>query len=76
MDVQEIIKEYLKDNKYDGLYNEEGQCACELPGLQPCGENFSDCIPGIKKTWDELTEDQQSACESGCDFYIINKEQK
>jgi len=48
-----------------------GECACELSNLQPCGENFSECHPGIKKTWDEMTENQQSMCESDCDFYII-----
>lgn len=71
MDVLDIVKDYLKNNKLDGLYSDGGECACELSDLQPCGENFSDCSPGIKKTWDELTEEQQSMCESGCDFYII-----
>ncbi len=70
-DVRDIVKRWLKENGYHGLYSDGGECACQLSDLQPCGENFSDCIPGIKKTWDELTEDQQVHCESGCDFYII-----
>ena len=46
---------------------------CELSDFHPCGENFSDCSPGIKKIWEELTEEQQSMCESDCDFYIVKK---
>ena len=73
MDVREIVKRWLKENGYHGLYSDGGECACELSDLQPCGENFSDCSPGIKKTWDEMTKDQQTNCESGCDFYILEK---
>ena len=71
MDVLDIVKDYLKSNKLDGLYSDGGECACELSDLQPCGENFSECSPGIKKTWDEMTAEQQVHCESGCDFYIL-----
>lgn len=71
MDVREIVEVWLKENNFDGLYSDGGECACELSDLQPCGENFSDCSPGMKKTWDEMTEEQQARCESGCDFYII-----
>ena len=35
------------------------------------GKDFSECEPGIKKTWDEMTEEQRMCCEHGCDFYII-----
>ncbi len=74
MEVRDIVIEYLKANNLDGLYSDGGECACELSDLQPCGESFSDCHPGIKKTWDELTEKEQFDCESGCDFYIIKRE--
>lgn len=71
MNIFKIVKLWLKENGYNGLYSDGGECACELSDLQPCGENFSDCSPGIKKTWSEMTEKQQLMCESGCDFYII-----
>ena len=74
MDVKDIIAKYLEENNLDGLASDCGECACELSDLQPCGENFSECHPGIKKTWDEMTEDQQSVCEPGRDFYIIPAE--
>lgn len=70
-DVKEIVKKYLKENNLDGLFSQGGECACELSDLQPCGENFSDCIPGYKKTWDELTEKQQKHLEYDCEFYMV-----
>jgi hypothetical protein len=73
MEVLDIVKAWLTDNNFDGLFSDGGECACLISNLQPCGENFSDCGPGIKKTWNEMTEDQQSMCESGCDFYILKK---
>jgi hypothetical protein len=45
----DIIKEYLKDNGYDGLFNIEGECGCELADLAPCDSLCVDlCEPGVK----------------------------
>lgn len=44
-------KEWLEVNGYDGLFNSEGECACEKDGLEPCGmsgEETEDCQPGYK----------------------------
>ena len=71
MNVNDIIKQYLIDNSLDGLYNQEGECACELSDLQPCGENHADCMPGIKKSWNELTDKQKEHLEPECEFYIV-----
>ena len=60
MDVGDIIKEYLKKNKvdivkkyleendFDGLFNEEGECACENSDLYPCDRLEDECQPGYK----------------------------
>ena len=48
MNVLEIIKEYLVQNGYDGLYNTAGECACLIEDLAPCSESCSDCEPGYK----------------------------
>lgn len=45
MDVLEIVRLYLIENEYDGLYN-VGECACKHDELAPCGEMEQDCIPG------------------------------
>ena len=47
--VQDIVKEYLVNNSYDGLYNPDGECACEISCLRPCDGDFSECIPGYKQ---------------------------
>jgi hypothetical protein len=49
MTVKEIVKTYLKKNKYDGLYSATGLCGCEMDDLFPCDNNFDDCKPGFKK---------------------------
>ena len=48
MNVFRIIKQWLKAHKYDGLYNADGECACEVNGLCPCGEDMGLCKPGYR----------------------------
>lgn len=57
--VIEIIKQHLIDNGFDGLYNEDLECGCELDDLEPCGDIRSDCTAGYKHPGNE-----------GNDFYI------
>jgi hypothetical protein len=71
MKVKEIniipLIEYLKSNGYDGLYNDEGFCACELNDLAPCEDlSFMECKPGYKVPC------IKSECENGgeCKFHI------
>lgn len=45
MTVLEIVREYLKENGYDGLCNPELECGCGLDDLAPCGEMGMDCEP-------------------------------
>ena len=74
MDILDIVKDYLKENQYDGLYNSDGECACELSDFRPCGESFCECKPGIKKTYDELLENQKEHSDGACDFYIVARD--
>ena len=46
MNVEEIIKEYLKENKYDGLVSVHLECECELGDIAPCGDMRLDCNAG------------------------------
>lgn len=49
MNVKGIVKEYLKNNKYDGLYNPDSDCACGIDDLYPCGGEWIDkCEPGYQ----------------------------
>jgi len=46
--VREIVKQWLKDNKYDGLVDYEIECGCTLEDFEPCGEIGSECTAAYK----------------------------
>ena len=43
--VKEILKKYLNDNGFDGLYY-PGECACKKDDLAPCDNLNMGCKPG------------------------------
>lgn len=61
MTIEQILKDYLSQHGYDGLYN-EGVCACKLDNLVPCGEP-GNCRAGYLV--DGCT------CGEGCAFHIV-----
>lgn len=48
--VEEIVRAYLIEHGYDGLYSEEGGCACRTECLFCCDEIKSDCRAGHLQT--------------------------
>ena len=48
--VEDIVKEYLKANGYDGLYNNAADCACKGDQLFCCGEVGMECKAGCLQT--------------------------
>lgn len=50
MDVHGIVKEYLEENGFDGLYSEE--CACLKDDLMDCGGPCYNCEPGYRNPCD------------------------
>jgi len=46
--VKDILISFLREHGYDGLYNSDGECACLIDDLCPCGANFEHCKPGYK----------------------------
>ena len=48
MEVHQIVREYLNNRGYDGLFNINGECACLLDDLAPCGEMSMHCKVGFK----------------------------
>mgnify|MGYP001441099936 CR=1 FL=1 len=44
--VEEIIRKYLEENKFDGLFNHDGGCACSLAELFICDFVGTKCTPG------------------------------
>lgn len=51
--VIEIIKQHLIDNGFDGLYNDELDCGCEINDLEPCDVLQSNCTAGYKQPGDK-----------------------
>ncbi len=59
MDVSDIVKRFLEENGFDGLYTDE--CGCfNIDDLFPCGsECIPDCVPGYKMPGDSFINDEQ-----------------
>lgn len=49
IEVWEMCEKYLRDNKYDGLFNDTLECACVVTDLAPCGDIQDDCAAGYIK---------------------------
>lgn len=50
--VRDIVSAELRRQGFDGLYNEDGSCACFLGELMPCENNIAglgDCKPALER---------------------------
>lgn len=53
MTIAEVLKEWLLEHGYDGLFNSDGECACTLGDLGPCESWPEGCEPGYIATCPE-----------------------
>lgn len=44
--VIEMVAAALKSGGFDGLFNTDGECACQVGDLAPCGEICEGCEAG------------------------------
>ena len=49
MTVSDIVKKYLEDNGYEGLWDEDSDCGCPIDDLFPCSEHAEGCHPGYNR---------------------------
>lgn len=62
--LKSLVSSALKDYGYDGLYNPDGDCACSIDMLMPCGEPLPECVAGYR------VDGCDESCGMGCDFHI------
>ena len=79
MTVKEIVKKWLEENGYEGLYNEDEECGCPNDDLMLCcgNDEISDCIGGYKNICSDCS--RKPDCEinqDGCDWCISEKKIK
>lgn len=49
MNLERIAIQFINDNKFDGLVNVVGECACDKSDLAPCGQpNMVNCEVAYK----------------------------
>lgn len=68
MTIAKIIRAYLKERGYDGLFNSDNECACLVNDLYPgidCPDNG--CTPGYRKECD---------CGEGHQFHVAAEPSK
>ncbi len=61
--VAEIIRKYLEDNGFGGLFCADVPCGCGTDDLIPCGEPGTECEAGYKKTCDKCDDNVHEYCD-------------
>jgi hypothetical protein len=54
VNCKDIVRDYLKQNGYDGLCLPEHDCGCGYTQLAPCDEALNKCQPAYHHTINEL----------------------
>ena len=55
MTLQQIVKEWLKRNGYDGLCDCNLECGCSVDEIMPCAEPGTECEAAYKDEADAIT---------------------
>lgn len=74
--IKEIVAKYLKESKFDGLFNPDGECACKNDDLFPCDEFTGNCEAGYKTKCNCEDEDGCFWMGSGCDWHVSRERDK
>lgn len=61
--LREIVKNYLEQNGFGGLFNSDGECGCELPDLMPCDQPSESCCAGYKIKCNEKCDHECGKCD-------------
>lgn len=66
MELMDVVKDWLVDHQYEGLFHGDTECGCSIDDFMPCGEPGIHCQPGVKAPCD--CEDEE------CEFHIVPKD--
>jgi len=50
MEIKDIVKDWLEENGYSGLFHDSGECACTTDDLMPCDCPCHECEAGYVVT--------------------------
>ena len=67
-EVTDMVRDALIAKGFDGLWSDDGECACDVSDLAPCGDMRETCKAGYKIPG--------CTCGEGCDFHIGTLEAK
>ena len=67
MTIKQIVRDYLLGSEYDGLYDPNCECGCEINDLFPCDDVCPDCVAGYKIS---------CTCGQGCPYHIASKKEE
>lgn len=71
MDIRVVLGEWLASKGFDGLYNNDEGCGCELKELMPCSDDYiGDCEPGYRDRCDCRDDDEGGEESEGHEFHI------
>jgi hypothetical protein len=62
MYVRELLKKFLEENGYDGLFSTNIPCGCLIDDFIPCDGEILDCHAGYK------VECKGNSCEADCEY--------
>ena len=51
-EVGDIVEQFLREHGFDGLWNFDGECACELSDISPAACMTEDCKAGYRQPCD------------------------
>jgi len=66
-DLIDLLERGLNAEGFDGLYHEDGDCACETGNLAPCREPSPSCAAGYK------TFECPERLDQDAEFYIVSE---
>lgn len=61
----ELLERGLRAESFDGLYSDDGECACLVGNLAPCGEPSPRCAAGY------VTKECPEGLDPEAEFFIV-----